>query len=148
MPFSKTISYHRSMKLMIKTHELHFELFSSSPYSPDWNPSDFYLFAELNKWSQEQRFGSNREVIAEIQAYFAKKLLYVYKVLNLNLKMAALGNISWEMVLNICISMAILIYNVLKIEMTLAKIHQLRVWICWSDSFLTRSSIKLFIFVP
>lgn len=46
----------------------------NTPYSPDLAPSDFYLFSDLkNVLGSSKRFGSNEEVIAETQAYFATK---------------------------------------------------------------------------
>ena len=43
------------------------------PCSPDLAPSDYWLFADLKKMLQGQRFGSNEEVIAETEAYFKSK---------------------------------------------------------------------------
>ena len=49
---------HKSMKTMIKLNELSFEL---------------QLFADLEKLTQVNRFGSNKDVIAETEAYFESK---------------------------------------------------------------------------
>jgi len=67
------------MVTMAKLHELKFELLPHTPYSPDLVPSDYYLFADLKKMLQGKRFGSNEEVIAEIEAYFEDKDKSFYK---------------------------------------------------------------------
>ena len=61
------------MKAMVKLNKLSFELFCHPPHSPDLNPSDYWLFADLKKVLQWKRFGSNEEVIAESEAYFENK---------------------------------------------------------------------------
>ncbi|KYQ49655.1 hypothetical protein ALC60_11269 [Trachymyrmex zeteki] len=57
---------------MAKIHELRFELIDHPPYSPDLAPSDFFLFPKLKVWLGGQKFSSN-EVIASVDAYFAKQ---------------------------------------------------------------------------
>lgn len=42
-----------------------------STYSADLVPSDIYLFANLNILPIEKIFGSNKEVFADTEAYFA-----------------------------------------------------------------------------
>ena len=51
-------------------NELHFELLFRTPYSLDLAPSDFYLFENLKRWRQGQRFSSNEEVKWESDGYF------------------------------------------------------------------------------
>ncbi|KAL6255552.1 hypothetical protein P5V15_013895 [Pogonomyrmex californicus] len=58
---------------MAKIHELHFELVDHPPYSPDLIPSDFFLFPKLKISLGGQRFSSNEEVIAYVNAYFAEQ---------------------------------------------------------------------------
>jgi len=45
-------------------------LLSHPPYSPDLASSDFFLFPNMKKWLGGKRFSSNKEVIAETEAYF------------------------------------------------------------------------------
>jgi len=35
-----------------------------------WPPCDFYLFPNIKKWLRGKRFASNKEIIAETEAYF------------------------------------------------------------------------------
>ena len=60
-------------------HELYFELFPHPPYSSYLAPSDYYLFADLKRMLQEKRFGSNEEVISEIEPYFEAEDKSVYR---------------------------------------------------------------------
>ena len=64
---------HKSMKTMVKLNELRFELLFHPPYSPELTPSDYWLFSDLKRMLQGERFGSNEEVIAEVEAYFESK---------------------------------------------------------------------------
>ena len=64
---------------MIKLNELSFELLPNAPYSPDLDPSDNWIFANLKKMLQGKRFASNEEVIAETEAYFESKDKSFYK---------------------------------------------------------------------
>lgn len=41
-------------------------------------PSDFFLFLKLKVWLGEQRFSSNKEVIASVDAYFAEQAVNYY----------------------------------------------------------------------
>ena len=70
---------HKSMKTMVKLNELNFELLPHPPYSPDLALSGYWLFADLKKMLQGKRFGSNKEVIAETEAYFESKNESLYK---------------------------------------------------------------------
>ena len=64
---------HKSITMMTKLHELHFELLPHPPYSPDLAPKNYWLFADLKRMLQEKRFGSNKEVISETEVYFEAK---------------------------------------------------------------------------
>ena len=55
------------------------EILPHPPYSPDLAPSDYWLFVDLKKMLQGKRFGSNKEVIAETEAYFESKDESFYK---------------------------------------------------------------------
>ena len=70
---------HKSITMMAKLHELHFELFLHPPYSPVLAPSDNWLFANLKRMFQEKRFDSNEEVILETKVYFEAKDILFYK---------------------------------------------------------------------
>ena len=70
---------HKSMATKAKLHELNFELLSHPPYSPDLAPSDYWLFADLKRMLQGNRFGSNEEVISEKVAYVEAKDNLFYK---------------------------------------------------------------------
>ena len=70
---------HKSITMMVKLHELHFELLPHPPYFPDLAPSDYWLFADLKRMLQGKRFGSNEEVILETEAYFEAKDKSFYK---------------------------------------------------------------------
>ena len=61
---------HKSINAMAKINEFRFELLSHPPYSPDLESRDFYLFQNLKRWLQEQRFSSNEEVKWETDGYF------------------------------------------------------------------------------
>ena len=64
---------HKSISTMAKLHEFHFELLLHQPSSSDLTPSDYWLFADLKRMHQGQRFGFNEEVISENKAYFEAK---------------------------------------------------------------------------
>ena len=70
---------HKSIVMIAKLHELHFELFSHPPYSPDPAPSNYRLFADLKTMLHGKRFGSNEEVISETEACFKTKDKSFYK---------------------------------------------------------------------
>lgn len=59
--------------------ELRFELLPHPPYSPHLAPSDFCLFADLEKMLQENRFGFDNEVIAATVVCFEAKDNLYYK---------------------------------------------------------------------
>ncbi|GFX81567.1 histone-lysine N-methyltransferase SETMAR [Trichonephila clavipes] len=66
-------------KRIVKLNELCFELLSHSPYIPDLDSSDHWVLADLQEMLQGKRFGSNEEVIAEVEAYFDSKNKSFYK---------------------------------------------------------------------
>ena len=70
---------HKLIVMMAKLHELQFKLLPHSPYSPDLNPNDYWLFADLKRMFQVKRFGSNEEVISETEVYFEAKDTSFYK---------------------------------------------------------------------
>ena len=63
----------KSIAMMAKLCELHFELLLDPPYSPDLTPGDYWLFADLKRMLQRKRFDSNEEVISETEMYFEAK---------------------------------------------------------------------------
>lgn len=62
---------HTSHIVAAKLHQLRYDCLPHPPYSPDLAPCDFYLFPNLKTWLAGKRFGSNEEVIAETEVYFA-----------------------------------------------------------------------------
>lgn len=64
---------HTSHIAMAKLSELKYELLPHPPYSPDLAPSDFFLFPNMKKSLAGRKFGSNNEVIAAVDAYFARR---------------------------------------------------------------------------
>jgi [histone H3]-lysine36 N-dimethyltransferase SETMAR len=65
--------FHTSAVVMTKIDKLQFELIDHPPNSPDLNPSDFFLFRRLKIWLGGQKFSSNEEIIASVEAYFAEQ---------------------------------------------------------------------------
>ena len=55
---------------MAKLFDLGFEFLPHPPYSPDLAPRDYFLFSDLKRMLAGKRYGSNQEVVAEIEAYF------------------------------------------------------------------------------
>jgi hypothetical protein len=74
---SKNSSHHdnvpayKSVLVMGKLGDLHFELLEHPLYSPDLAPSVFCLFPKLKLFFVGQRFSSNQEAIAAVEGYFA-----------------------------------------------------------------------------
>ncbi|CAK1593061.1 unnamed protein product [Parnassius mnemosyne] len=64
---------HTSVQSMAEIHNCGFELLPHPPYSPDLAPSDFFLFPNLKKHLGGQRFSTNDEVKAAVDAYFDSK---------------------------------------------------------------------------
>jgi len=54
-----------------KMKKFEYELLEHPPYSSDLAPSNFHLFPNLKKFVTGKRFGSNEEVIAAVNEYFA-----------------------------------------------------------------------------
>lgn len=53
-----------------KLTELRFQMLPHPPYSPDLASSDHHLFPKFKTFLARQKFGSNKEVIQEVNAYF------------------------------------------------------------------------------
>ena len=70
---------HKSIAMMAKLKELHFELLLHPPYCSDLTSSDYWLFADLKRILQGKRFDFNEEMILETKAYFAAKDKLFYK---------------------------------------------------------------------
>ncbi len=70
---------HKLIATMAKLHELHFELLPHLPYSIDLTPSNYWLFADLKRMLQRNRFDYNEKVILETKAYFEAKDISFYK---------------------------------------------------------------------
>ena len=70
---------HKSIAMMAKLHELHFELLFHPPYYLGMAPCDNWLFADLKRMPQGKRFGFNEEGISETEAYFEAKDKLFYK---------------------------------------------------------------------
>ena len=70
---------HKSIAMMAKLHELHFELLPHPSYSPDLAPSDYWLFADLKGMLQGKSFSTNEEEILETEVYFEAKDKSFYK---------------------------------------------------------------------
>ena len=64
---------HKSIVTMAKLQELQFELLPHPPYSPDLAPINYWLFADPKRMLLGKKFGSNKEVISETEAYFEAK---------------------------------------------------------------------------
>lgn len=64
---------HTSAVAMAKIYALRFALSDHLPYSPDLALSNFFLFPALKVWLGGQRFSSNKEIIASVEAYFAEQ---------------------------------------------------------------------------
>lgn len=62
---------HTSAVATAKLVELHYELLPHPPYSPDLAPCDFFLFPNLKRSLAGKKYGSNEEVIAAAEEYFA-----------------------------------------------------------------------------
>jgi histone-lysine N-methyltransferase SETMAR len=64
---------------MGKLRDLHYELLEHPPYSPDLDPSDFFLFPKLKLFLAGQRFSSNQEATAVVEGYFADLMKNNYR---------------------------------------------------------------------
>ena len=70
---------HKSIVMMVKLHELHFQFLLHPLYSLDLASRNYWLFADHKRILQKKRFGSNKEVISETEAYFEAKDKSFYK---------------------------------------------------------------------
>ena len=70
---------HKSMKTMVKLNALRFEVLPHPLYLPRLAPSDFYMFADLNKMLRGKRFSSDDKVNAATEACFEAKDKSFYK---------------------------------------------------------------------
>ena len=71
---------HKAMKTMAKLNELSFELLPHQSYSPDLTPSDYWLFADLKKFSRERNLArlkkwlpKQRPILRAKTNHFTKK---------------------------------------------------------------------------
>jgi histone-lysine N-methyltransferase SETMAR len=62
---------HKSVLVMRKLRDLHYELLEHLLYSSDLAPSEFCLFPKLKLFLAGQRFSLNQEAIAAVEGYFA-----------------------------------------------------------------------------
>ena len=69
---------HKSMKTMVKSNDLRFEVLPHPLYSLDLAPSDFYLFANLTKMLQGKRFSSDDQVIHSEKCLVGSTIEYDY----------------------------------------------------------------------
>ncbi|KAF7267662.1 hypothetical protein GWI33_019150 [Rhynchophorus ferrugineus] len=70
LPHQDNASCYKAVKTMAKIHELGFELLPHLPYSSDLSPSEYFLFSDLKRMLAGNKGPSNKEVIAETEAYF------------------------------------------------------------------------------
>ena len=70
---------YKSIKMMVKLNELSFELLPRPSYSPNMAPQWLLALCWLEEILQGKRFASNKEVIAESEAYFESKDESFYK---------------------------------------------------------------------
>ena len=61
---------HTSNITLVKKHVLRFESLPQPPFSPDLDPSDYYLFPNFERWQCDSRFETNEEVEWETEGYF------------------------------------------------------------------------------
>jgi hypothetical protein len=61
---------HKSVLVIGKLRDLHYELLEHPPYFSDLAPSDFSLFPKLTLFFAGQRFSLNQEAIAAVEGYF------------------------------------------------------------------------------
>ena len=53
---------HKARRTNELLEKFRWELFNHPPYSPDLDPSDFYLFTKMNVWLGTQNFNINKEL--------------------------------------------------------------------------------------
>lgn len=64
------LSSSATTKIMAKLKDLKYELLFHPQYSPDLDPSEFYLFPNLKGWLQGKRFATSTQLDMEITGYF------------------------------------------------------------------------------
>lgn len=67
---STHLSSSASSKIMTKLKELKYELLCHPQYSPDLDPSEFYLLPNLKGWLQGKRFATRTQLDMEMNGYF------------------------------------------------------------------------------
>ena len=77
--FHQDSLYHKSVAVMAKLHELHFELIPHPPNSPDLASRDYWLFADVKRMPQRKRSGSNEEVILETDIFWGQRQILQQK---------------------------------------------------------------------
>lgn len=64
------LSSFATTKLMAKLKDLKYELLLHPQYSPELDPSEFYLLPNLKGWLQGKRFATRTQLDVEINGYF------------------------------------------------------------------------------
>lgn len=64
------LSSFTTTKLMAKLKDLKYELLLHPQYSPELDPSEFYLLPNLKGWLQGKRFATRTQLDVEINGYF------------------------------------------------------------------------------
>lgn len=64
------LSSSAATKIMAKLKDLKYELLFHPQYSPDLDPSEFYLLPNLKGWLQGKRFATREQLDVEINGYF------------------------------------------------------------------------------
>ena len=59
-----------SVIAMAKINELKFKLLPHAPYPPGLVPLDYFLFPNLRKWLDGQKFSNNGKVESAVNGYF------------------------------------------------------------------------------
>ena len=61
---------HKSVVAIAAVHDCGFTLFDHPLLSPDYSPSDYFLFPNKKKHLAERHYRSDEEVIAAVEEYF------------------------------------------------------------------------------
>ena len=61
---------HTSAIVTAKLFDVRYEILPHPPYSPDFAPSDYFLFPNMKTWLGGRRFSSNEEIIAATNEHF------------------------------------------------------------------------------
>ncbi|KAJ7344987.1 hypothetical protein JRQ81_000937 [Phrynocephalus forsythii] len=70
---------HTAQASVVTAHRLGYELLQHPPYSPDFAPSDFFLFPEMKKPLCGQQFDDREDVIFKVEQWFSSKVEDFYK---------------------------------------------------------------------